>query len=86
MQLSEDNHMMQDNRDIPVKDNDCDSLEDKPTQENGTATQVMKKAFTHITQKNTPKKISEKILRFQDMIRGDECVIGTGRCHNTKLV
>ena len=88
LKLSEDNQKMQDNRDIPVKDNDCDILEDKPTQENGTATQVMKKTFTHITQKNTPKKISEKILKFQDMIRGDECVIGSGRCasHNTKLV
>ena len=88
IQLSEDNLLKQDNRDIPVRDKDCDIQEDKTTQENVTATHMMKKTFTHITKKNTPKKISEKISRFQDMIRGDECVIGSGRCasHNTKLV
>ena len=32
--------------------------------------------------------ISEKILRFQELAEGDDCVIGSGRCatHNLKIV
>ena len=48
----------------------------------------MKKPFNQLVKKNTPKKINEKISKFQELITGDECVMGSGCCgtHNTKLV
>ena len=48
----------------------------------------MKKTFNQLVKKHTPIKINERISKFQELIAGDECVMGSGRCgtHNTKLV
>ena len=47
----------------------------------------MKKKFHQLVKKHTPIKINERISKFQELIAGDECVTGSGRCgtHNTKL-
>ena len=46
----------------------------------------MKKKFNQLVKKHTPIKINERISKFQELIAGDECVTGSGRCgtHNTK--
>ena len=71
--------------------NDNDSLEDRKTAgiEN---TQMNNKKKDNITKPTftTParKTVSKKIIDFQKLARGGECVIGSGRCgfHNCKLV
>ena len=50
-------------------------------------TDKMKMTFSSL--QNTRKSnISEKIMRFQELVEGDDCVIGSGRCatHNLKIV
>ena len=91
-QEAEQGVVLKDKNDMKTTQKTVRSTEDKKTPDNRVKKDMKKfeKNGTKLTFTTPSKKtlVKTKIDNFQKLARGDECVIGSGRCgsHNCKLV